>query len=308
MAKNASPAAMGELITSRGREWRWAARRGRGAHRLRHRLDGPQRPIAHASFPSSAAATALVSLNGSTCLPMMTNTAGLAGDQQHVAAATPDRHADRLAAVADLDHAPGRRRRMAARIAAGFSLRGLSSVTTTRSACAAAVAPIIGALAGIAVAAAAEHDREPPRRVGPRQHRAWRARRACGRSRRRSARRVVLAHQLEAALGALEPSERRERVGRRAAGGDGEAGRDQRILDLEGAGQQQAHAIVAAAESDRQRLRESVDGRVEQADAIAAAPDRDDPQPAPSRRRRDRVEHARGRQRSRPRRAARSGR
>src|SRR5262249_38615550 len=43
----------------------------RGAHRSDHRLDGPERPIGHATLPASAAATASWSLNGSTCLPMI---------------------------------------------------------------------------------------------------------------------------------------------------------------------------------------------------------------------------------------------
>src|SRR5690242_17729184 len=43
----------------------------RGAHRLRHRLDGPERLAGHAVVPLSAAATASWSLNGSVCLPMI---------------------------------------------------------------------------------------------------------------------------------------------------------------------------------------------------------------------------------------------
>src|SRR5262249_58169429 len=43
--------------------------RARRAHRRRHRVDGPERPIGHATLPASAAATASWSLNGSTCLP-----------------------------------------------------------------------------------------------------------------------------------------------------------------------------------------------------------------------------------------------
>ena len=41
------------------------------AHRAKHRLDGPERPIDHATLPASAAATASWSLNGNTCLPMI---------------------------------------------------------------------------------------------------------------------------------------------------------------------------------------------------------------------------------------------
>ena len=56
---------------------------------------------------------------------------------------------------------------------------------------------------------------------------------------------VALADQLEPALGALELRERRKRGGGLAAGRDREAGRDQRVLDLEGAGQRQADACTS---------------------------------------------------------------
>src|SRR5262249_61001892 len=44
--------------------------RARAAHRVRHCIECPER-LAHAPFPSSVAATASWSLNGSTCLPMI---------------------------------------------------------------------------------------------------------------------------------------------------------------------------------------------------------------------------------------------
>ena len=57
--------------------------------------------------------------------------------------------------------APGAPARIAARIADGFSLRGLSSVTITTSAFSAARLAHQRPLAGIAVAASAEHNHEP---------------------------------------------------------------------------------------------------------------------------------------------------
>ena len=57
--------------------------------------------------------------------------------------------------------APGAPAMIAARIAAGSSLRGLSSVTITTSDRRAATAPISGPLALVAVAAGAEHSDQP---------------------------------------------------------------------------------------------------------------------------------------------------
>ena len=52
--------------------------------------------------------------------------------------------------------------RMASMMASGSSLRGLSEVSTTRSARRAATSPISGRFERIAVAAGAEHDQHPP--------------------------------------------------------------------------------------------------------------------------------------------------
>ena len=69
----------------------------------------------------------------------------------------------------------------------GFSLRGLSLVTTTRSACRSATRAHQRALGRVAVAAAAEHApqlrRRAPRPAGAAPAAPCRARRACGRSR-----------------------------------------------------------------------------------------------------------------------------
>ena len=71
----------------------------------------------------------------------------LAGDQQHVACFAARRcRRGWPAARSPISVAPGAAARMAARIAAGCSLRGLSSVTMTRSAFSAAMRPMIGRL------------------------------------------------------------------------------------------------------------------------------------------------------------------
>src|SRR5262249_39034111 len=119
----------------------------RGAHRSNHRLDGPERPIGHATLPASAAATASWSLNGSTCLPMIWP---VSWPLPAISSTSPWRKSAIEAWIASrrspISSAPGEACRIAARIAAGLSLRGLSSVTTTRSASCAAIAPIIGPL------------------------------------------------------------------------------------------------------------------------------------------------------------------
>src|SRR5262249_48980117 len=114
----------------------------RGAHRSNHRLDGPERPIGHATLPASAAATPSWSLNGSTCLPMIWP---VSWPLPAISSTSPRRKSAIEARIASrrspISSAPGDACRIAARIAAGLSLRGLSSVTTTRSASCAAIAP-----------------------------------------------------------------------------------------------------------------------------------------------------------------------
>ena len=70
--------------------------RARGAHRLRHRLDGPERPIAHATLPSSAARDRLVVAERQHLFADdLAGFMALAGDQQHVAAAQAPRSSAR---------------------------------------------------------------------------------------------------------------------------------------------------------------------------------------------------------------------
>ena len=74
--------------------------------------------------------------------------------------------ADRLAAVADLARAR-RAAMISARIVAASSVRGLSSVTITRSASSRRDRAHHRALALVAIAAAAEHDDKLALRIGP---------------------------------------------------------------------------------------------------------------------------------------------
>ena len=186
--------------------------------------------------------------------------------------------------------APGAPSRMAARIAAGFSLRGLSSVTMTRSAPCAAIAPISGALALVAVAAGAEHhdqlalDVRPQRLDAPSP-----ARPACGRNRQTPARRCASPTRSSRPLAPLSEASAANTAIRRAAGRDREPGRDQRVLDLEAADQRQPELMALARVLDADSLGEAVDRGVEQPDAVAVAADGDELQPALLRRRDHRI-------------------
>ncbi len=86
----------------------------------------------------------------------------LAGDEQNIAALElGDGLGDCRARGRRSRWRRAPRPRSARRMAAAFSLRGLSSVTMARSALAAATRPHLGPLALVAVAAAAEHHDEP---------------------------------------------------------------------------------------------------------------------------------------------------
>ncbi len=101
--------------------------------------------------------------------------------------ASRSRTAVRIASArSPISLAPGQAGMIAARMAAGSSLRGLSSVTMTGSASRAAMRAHLRPLAGVAVAAAAEHDAPAGRRYGAAAPSArFPARRACGHSRHR---------------------------------------------------------------------------------------------------------------------------
>ncbi len=117
----------------------------------------------HAQLPSSAATATLAcstSSNGSTSSPTICPVSWpLPADQQRIAGAQRiDAAQDRLGPVAHFGAHPGSRLPCtAARIAAGSSERGLSSVTITTSACLRRRLPHQRALARIAVAACADN-------------------------------------------------------------------------------------------------------------------------------------------------------
>ena len=100
--------------------------------------------------PSSARAarTSIASSNGSTRSPTICPVSWPlpATTRTSPASSAADRGADRGPRGRRSRRAPGQASRIARRIAAGSSLRGLSSVTNTRSARAAAIAPISGRL------------------------------------------------------------------------------------------------------------------------------------------------------------------
>jgi hypothetical protein len=94
----------------------------------------------------------------------------------------------------------------------------------------------------------------------------------------------MLADALQPAFGTFEMSEACEHVVRLAAGADGEAGCDQRILDLEFADQRKLDHVTAAAMFERDLLRKTFDRCGLETNALArpvgVAADRDDPQAA----------------------------
>ena len=156
----------------------------------------------------------------------------LAGDQQDVAGSSPATARRIASARSPISPAPGAAAIMAARIAAGSSLRGLSSVTMTRSAISAAIAPISGRLPASRSPPAPNTttSRPPHRGAAPRAPSP--AHRACGRSRQRSARRLVR-RRVRAGpwrRSALRARRTRPRGRRRR---NRLPGRDQRVLDLE---------------------------------------------------------------------------
>src|SRR5437588_1603512 len=125
----------------------WQRAGAASLHRGCHCFDRPERPLIHATLPASAAVMASWSLNGSTCLPTIWP---VSWPLPAISNTSPERKAAIDALIASrrspISTAPGAARRIAARMAAGSSLRGLSSVTITRSASRAAIAPIIGRL------------------------------------------------------------------------------------------------------------------------------------------------------------------
>src|SRR5262249_33938931 len=86
---------------------------------------------------------------------------------------------------------------------------------------------------------------------------------------------TALAQELEPALGAFEMRKRGEGGGGFAAGRDDKPGRDQRVLDLERAGQRQTDTVFATGMAELEHLREALDPALHEANTL----------PAPGRRR-----------------------
>ena len=229
----------------------------------------------------------------------------LAGDQQHIAGAQAgDRRRGSPRARSPISMAPGAAARIAARIAAGSSLRGLSSVTMTMSARSAATAPMMRALALVAVAAAAEHHEQRGLRVRAAARRApWRAHRACGRSRRRSARRSgVVPTRSSRPARALQVLEQRHTALRRSP--PVAMARPAATSALEAwkaptSGRRHARSAVML---DREALAEAVALGRDEPQGLAARPTDDHREAARPAQRRDAFARARCRRRSRRRR------
>ena len=198
-------------------------RRACGRRPRARRSPCPSCAALHRCASASAAATAASENGGRTPFALLVVLVALAGDEHDVAGAARSRCAARIAAprsssTAKLRPARGAnaRRRSRAAIAAGSSRRGLSLVTTTRSASVRGDAAHLRALAGIAVAAAAEHADElaafgRPRAATPSAP--SRARRACARNRRRRAAAHPPPSRCIRPGGGVHARERRERRG-----------------------------------------------------------------------------------------------
>ena len=208
--------------------------------------------------PCSAAATASWSLNGRR--PVADDLAAfvaLAGDQQHIAAAAAPRPRGGSPRGGRRSRPrPGAAARIAARIVAGSSLRGLSSVTITLSAFCAAIAPISGRLPASRSPPAPNTTIRLALHIGPQRLERLRQRVGLVRVVDEDRRAVALADQIEPALRALQRSQRSKHRAGLAAGRDRKAGRDQRILDLERADQRQPQRIASC-----RRARASAAGR-----------------------------------------------
>ena len=157
--------------------------------------------------PASAAATASWSLNGSTCLPTIWPVSwplpAISRTSPRAQLARSRCGSPRRGRRSRPRPAPPAGSRRGSRLAS--SLRGLSSVTMTRSAFSAAICAHHRPLARIAVAAGAEHHDQAAGHIGPQRLERLGERVGLVGVVDEDRRAVLLAHQLEPALGALEP-------------------------------------------------------------------------------------------------------
>ncbi len=250
-----------------------------GAHRLAHRLQGPQR--AHAACSASAAFAASWSLNGKVLSPTI---CPVSCPLPAITSASPGCNSATAARMASarspISRAPGAARHD--RRTNGGGIFAARIVVGDDDAVGALGGDLAHdrALAGVAVAAGAEHDDQLAPRVGPHRDQDLFERIGFVRIVDEDRRPVLLAHQFQPSLRAFELFERGERLGRVGSGADGEAGGDQRVLDLEFADQRQPQFRALAAVLDCHDLAEAVDRGVDQANFAALATDRDDAQAA----------------------------
>src|SRR6516164_2686078 len=200
----------------------------------------------------------------------------LAGNQQDVAGLQfSDGPSDRLAPIADLsgagrcshDSGADRRGILAAGIVVGDNYAvGFSCSDRAHQ----------RPLAGIAIAPGAEHDEQTSATV-----RTQCFERLCQciwlvRVIDKDLRPAVLADTFETSFGTIEAFERGEYRAGILTGGDGETGRDQRILRLEFADQRQTDPIVFALMFKLQFLAKTVAHRFDKPDSASFAADRSD--------------------------------
>src|SRR5205823_7929944 len=90
---------------------------------------------------------------------------------------------------------------------------------------------------------------------------------------------VVAADEFEPALGAFEMSERGEGGAGLGARADDKPRRDERVLHLERARQRQAAGVFGVAMANSEHLGKASDSGGDEATAVAALTDGDEPQP-----------------------------
>ena len=139
--------------------------------------------------------------------------------------------------------------------------------------------------AGVAVAAAAEHNDERAARIRPQGGERLGQRVRLVRVVDKDRRAVARAGQFETAFGAGEFFQRSKDAGRIGACGNGQSGGDRGVLHLEAADQRQLYIICVSAVRDLDSLRETVDRTADESNVVTALADRHDFQAARLRRR-----------------------
>ena len=206
-----------------------------------------------------------------------------AGDEQEIARREPgDGLPDRARAVADFENlgaCRGAPARMARRIAAASSERGLSSVTTTMSASRAAISPMIGRLPASRSPPQPKATMSLPLRIGP--QRAQNLVERIGLMRVIDDRPARLAARRPVRAGPARPRAFRARRAPALARAcdDAEPGGDKRVRGLERAGERQREREDRAFVGDFEARRHSVRLGADEPQARAFSPRREHAQP-----------------------------